>query len=1022
MKRELRAKGRRDFLKNSVAFGALMSMPFGTATANTASAGAKAVMDRLQKKNGIPERRPFNGEYTDEFLNKVAFPIGGIGAGMFCMEGTGAISHLSVRNHPDVYNEPYAFAAISVKGFENGAKVLEAPVPFWKLFGPGGSGNGSGNRSYGLPRFARGRFLPRFPFATLELEDPDIPLQVKVVGWSPFIPGDEDHSSLPVGVMEYQFKNTSSKAIEAVFSYNARNFIDEQGKISEEKNGFRLMTSDHAENPGNGFSIYVNQDDAIVDHCWFRGAWFDPQTILWKHIKNAELISNPPVEGVSPGASVYVPLSLKSGEEKVVAVNFSWYLPENRLSSGSVTGAAFRSKPSAGSVGGQFEVSGFSGKQLVNTFDPGGDGQTGMLESPVIAINKQYMKFLIGGGNDPEKTAVKLLIDGKVVETAVGQQTERLTEKIWDLKSYQGKNAVIQITDQSTDPWGHVLADQFMLTDNPNEDLARPSAEALLIADFEGEGYGEWKKLPEEPETSGAGVESDPYYKPWYASRFKSLDELVKYWNLHAPELKKNSELFRDAFFDSTLPPEVLEAVAANLTILKSPTVLRQHDGKLWAWEGCGDDSGCCAGSCTHVWNYAQAIPHLFPALERTLRETEFKINQNEKGHQVFRANLPITKAIHNFHSAADGQLGGIMKIYREWRISGDTGWMKDLYPKVKQSMDYCIEAWDPKHQGYLEEPHHNTYDIEFWGPDGMCASFYLGALTAMIGLSKAVGEPFGNYEQLLLKGKKYMETELYDGEYFIQKIKWTGLRAPDPVEAQSFHTRYSDEALEILKKEGPKYQYGTGCLSDGVLGMWMASVCGLGEIIESDKTKSHLAAVHKYNLKTTLSDHVNPQRPSYACGNEGGLLLCTWPKGGALSLPFVYSNEVWTGIEYQVASHLMLKGEVEKGLDIVRECRKRYDGVLRNPFNEYECGHWYARAMSSYGMIQGLTGVWYDAVEQTLHIDSQIGDFKSFFSAATGFGNVGLKNGKPFLTMVSGKLDVKKVIVSGLEQKLTKS
>lgn len=181
MKKETHTKGRREFLKNSVAFGALMSMPFGAAAGDAASTGAKAVMNRLQKKNGLPERRPFNGEYTDEFLNKVAFPIGGIGAGMFCMEGTGAISHLSVRNHPDVYNEPYAFAAISVKGIENGAKVLEAPVPFWKLFGPGGSGNGSGNRSYGLPRFEKGRFLPRFPFATLELEDQDIPLQVKVL-------------------------------------------------------------------------------------------------------------------------------------------------------------------------------------------------------------------------------------------------------------------------------------------------------------------------------------------------------------------------------------------------------------------------------------------------------------------------------------------------------------------------------------------------------------------------------------------------------------------------------------------------------------------------------------------------------------------------------------------------------------------------------------------------------------------------------------------------------------------------
>lgn len=1020
MKKELYGKNRREFLRNSLAFGAVMSMPFGLTAGNAASNQARAVMDRLQKKNGLPERRPFNGEYTNEFLNKVAFPIGGIGAGMFCMEGTGAISHLSVRNHPDIYNEPYAFAAISVKGRENGAKVLEAPVPFWKLFGPGGSGNGSGNRSYGLPRFESGRFLPRFPFATLELEDQDIPLQVKVVGWSPFIPNDEDNSSLPAGVMEYQFKNTSGTTVEAVFSYNARNFIDDHGQILEEKNGFRLVAANSSSEPGSGFSIFVDRNDAVVDHCWFRGAWFDPQTILWKHIKNAELISNPPVEGNSPGASVYVPLSIRPGEEKTIAVNFVWYLPQNRLAEGTISGPAFRSRPSRGSASGQQEVSGFSGKQLVNTFDPGGDGQTGVLESPAVSIDRRYLKFLVGGGNDPEKTAVQLLIDGKVVETAVGNQTERLAEKVWDLRLHKGKKAVIRIIDQSTEGWGHILADQFVLTDNPNEDLNRLSANAKLLADFEGDGYGNWKKK-EEDQGSYAETAStqDPYYKPWYAGRFKDLDDVVNYWNLHVPELKKKSEQFRDAFFDSTLPLEVIEAVAANLTILKSPTVLRQHDGKLWAWEGCGDDSGCCHGSCTHVWNYAQAIPHLFPALERSLRETEFRVNQNEEGHQVFRANLPITKAIHNFHAAADGQLGGIMKMYREWRISGNTNWMKDLFPKVKSSMDYCIETWDPKHQGFLEEPHHNTYDIEFWGPDGMCTSFYLGALTAFIEMSKALNEPYEKYESLLKKGKKYMEEDLYDGEYFIQKIKWTGLRAPNPVEAQSFHTRYSEEALEILKKEGPKYQYGTGCLSDGVLGMWIASVCGLQEVIDSGKIKSHLVAVYKHNLKTTLADHVNPQRPSYACGNEGGLLLCTWPKGGALSLPFVYSNEVWTGIEYQVASHLMSKGEVEKGLEIVRECRKRYDGVLRNPFNEYECGHWYARAMSSYGMLQALTGVRYDAIGKTLYIDSRVGDFVSFLSTGTGFGNVGLKDGKPFVKVVLGTIDIRKVLVSGVGKQL---
>jgi hypothetical protein len=193
--------------------------------------------------------------------------------------------------------------------------------------------------------------------------------------------------------------------------------------------------------------------------------------------------------------------------------------------------------------------------------------------------------------------------------------------------------------------------------------------------------------------------------------------------------------------------------------------------------------------------------------------------------------------------------------------------------------------------------------------------------------------------------------------------------------------------------------------------------MCGLGEIVDPAKVRSHLESVHRYNLKHDLTDHVNPQRPAFALGKEGGLLLCTWPKGGAPTLPFVYSNEVWTGIEYQVASHLMLHGLVEEGLEIVRACRDRYDGRVRNPFDEYECGHWYARALASYGLLQGLTGVRYDAIEKTLYIDSRIGDeFRSFFSAETGFGTVGLRRGKPFVEMKSGHLDIQRVVVSGAE------
>jgi len=380
----------------------------------------------------------------------------------------------------------------------------------------------------------------------------------------------------------------------------------------------------------------------------------------------------------------------------------------------------------------------------------------------------------------------------------------------------------------------------------------------------------------------------------------------------------------------------------------------------------------------------------------------------------LFRSSaLPIRCTDHDFHAASDGQLGGIMKAYREWRISGSSAWLLTFWPQVKQSLDYCIETWDPRGRGVLEEPHHNTYDIEFWGPDGMCGSFYLGALKAATLMGAALGENVSRYEDLYRKGRKVLEDELYDGEYFIQKIQTEGLRAKDPVEESrgNWNSDYSDEAKELLQQEGPKYQYGKGCLSDGVLGAWIAEVCGVGEILDPVKVASHLLAVHKYNFRRDLSTHANPQRPSYAVAGEAGLLLCSWPKGGKLSLPFVYSNEVWTGIEYQVASHLMLMGHVEQGLEIVRAVRGRYDGQVRNPFNEYECGHWYARAMSSYGLIQGLAGARYDAVEKVLYLKPRIkGDFRSFISTATGYGTVGVKAGEAFVEVAEGKIEVERI------------
>ncbi len=842
---------RRKFLQLSAAtVGAV-----GTFSGPVPDAGAEPSAIRTRAARRRPNHA-YNGEYGGEHLNQVAFPLGGIGAGMICLEGTGALSNISIRNRPEVFNEPCVFSAVSIRGNRAAARVLEGPVQARKIFGPGGTGNGAGGTTYGLPRFASATFQARFPFATVTLTDPRVPLEAEITGWSPFEPGAADHSSLPLAALEYKLTNRSKKTLEGVFSFNARNFMavgNNPQAVRPISGGFILWGGGPQERPWEegAFSAAVSEPAANVNHAWFRGGWWDPLTMAWKDVAESACYDRPPVQegGASPGATLFVPFQLAPGASRKIVLRLAWFVGRTNLRIGKdLTGAA-----------------------------------------------------------------------------------------------------------------------------------------------------------PDSPEQKN--------YRPWYAGRFTDINGVSYFWRDHYQELRDKSSRFSQCFYDSTLPPEVLEAVAANLTILKSPTVLRQADGRLWSWEGCGDNSGCCHGSCTHVWNYAQAIPHLFPALERTLRETEFGPSQNQAGHQQFRSALPIRPLEHDFHAAADGQLGGIIKMYREWRISGDTAWLRGLWPKVKASLDYCIQTWDPGHKGWVEEPHHNTYDIEFWGPDGMCTSFYLGALAAAAQMAKAVGDDVPLYAELLASGKQKTETELFNGEYFIQQIEWKNLRAQNPMENKSMVGSYSPEARAIFEKEGPKYQYGSGCLSDGVLGSWLALVCGVGQVLERQKVASHLRAVHQYNLKTDLSDFANPQRPTYACGNEGGLLLCTWPKGGELSLPFVYSNEVWTGIEYQVASHLMRMGMLKEGLEVVRVCRDRYDGRVRNPFNEYECGHWYARAMSSYALLFGLTGARYDAVEKVLYIQPSVkGDFHAFFAASGSYGTVGVKNGKGFYTPAEGTLDIKEI------------
>ncbi|NLG50783.1 MAG: hypothetical protein GX552_11790 [Chloroflexi bacterium] len=464
--------------------------------------------------------------------------------------------------------------------------------------------------------------------------------------------------------------------------------------------------------------------------------------------------------------------------------------------------------------------------------------------------------------------------------------------------------------------------------------------------------------------TNDGSMPERSVWKNYYASLWTDALDVARYYATNHERLYAETRLFHDTLFSSTLPTFVLDAISSQASILHSPTVLRLPDGTFYGFEGCHSDSGCCEGSCTHVWNYAQTAAFLFPALERSLRDADYTYNMRSDGHMAFRLQLPLGSPMWSFHAAADGQLGGILKVYRDWKLSGKDDWLRKLWPKVQKALAYAWEQWDPDRDGVIDGIQHNTYDIEFHGPNTMIGSFYLGALRAAEEMARYLGDTDAadTYRQVYESGRARMDRELFNGEFYVQKY--------DPEMA-------------------PKYQYGEGCLSDQMIGQWFAHLVGLGYLFDAEQVRSTMRSIFRYNWRTDFWEHPNPQR-IYALNDEQGLLLCTWPRGGRPHFPFVYSDEVWCGIEYQVASHLIYEGLIDEGLAIVRGVRARHDGARRNPWNEFECGSHYARSMASWAVLTALSGYTFDLPHQTIGFGPRLSadDWCCFWSADSGWGS----------------------------------
>jgi uncharacterized protein (DUF608 family) len=328
--------------------------------------------------------------------------------------------------------------------------------------------------------------------------------------------------------------------------------------------------------------------------------------------------------------------------------------------------------------------------------------------------------------------------------------------------------------------------------------------------------------------------------------------------------------------------------------------------------------------------------------------------------------------------------MGGVLKLHREWQLSGDVAMLRQLWPAARRSLDYAWQHWDPDRDGVMEGEQHNTYDVEFYGPNTMTGLLYLGALRAAEEMARALGDATraDEYRRVCESGRSRIERELWNGAFYVQNVR---MPAPDELETKS--ERWHTSGIRPGEPE-PRYQYGPGCLSDQLLGQWFASVVGLGHLVDPERVRVALGSIHNHNFRPDLSTHESCQR-TYALNGEGGLLACSWPNGGRPRYPFPYADEVWTGIEYQVAAHLIYEGLVDEGLTIVDAVRARYDGIRRNPWDEFECGHHYARALASWSLLLAASGYHYRAPEQHLEFAARVNpdDFRCFFSVGSGWG-----------------------------------
>jgi uncharacterized protein (DUF608 family) len=802
--------------------------------------------------------------YAQDQLLNIALPLGGIGTGTVSLGGRGELRDWEIMNVPGkgyntvVKGNDAPFFAIYTRD-EQGHSRTKA------LLGPLHNAEyqhmeGRSVNHHGLPRFRNANFSTTYPFGLVNLQDDQMPVQVRILGYNPLIPGNADASGIPIAILQYEVENLTEGDLAVSIAGSLRNFIGKDGR--------------EVQVDWKGDPVPVG----AVDN---RNVFREDERIHGIYLYS---------EGVEKNHPAWGTMALSTPREKDAGI--SW-----RTSS----------LPNAWSHGVLDFWDDFSADGILSEKDERAD------QDPMASL-------------------------------AVSKTLKAGEKQVFTF---------------------------FLTWHFPNRQT-----------------WGSWSAAPEHRVGN------------YYTTRYKDAWEVIEIEAGQLPRLTEKTLDFVNAMMRSTYPDVVKEAALFNLSTLRSQTVFRTEDGKMFGWEGIMDRFGSCYGSCTHVWNYENATAFLFGELARSMREVEFGHATHESGLMSFRVNLPLEHARNSPIAAADGQMGTIMKFYREWQLSGDNAFLEAYWEKVKAALTFAWikGGWDADQDGMMEGVQHNTMDIEYFGPNPQMQFWYLGALRSaeLMALAMEDRDFATTCRKLYEQGSALTDSLIFNGEYYYQELV--------PVKSNEDIAFGLMANMGSKELENPDYQLMNGCLVDQLVGQYMAHVLDLGYLADKENIQSALRSVYKYNRRDDMSDHFNNMR-SYAMGDEKALLMASWPHGGRPVIPFPYWSEVMTGFEYTAGIGMLYEGMEEEGLEVITNIRKRYNGSRRNPFDEAECGHHYARAMASWSSVLALSGFHYSGIDKSIKFTGSPGHY--FWSNGSAWGEFVIRE-------VEGKKEAEFSVLSG--------